>query len=46
MTVVAARVASDKLGVEVDRDAVGIQLDGQSPVRVGRGGPSSDWRRP
>src|SRR5262249_48111090 len=34
---IAALMAGDELGIEVDADTVGIGFDGQSPVRVGGG---------
>src|SRR5262249_18260154 len=34
---IAARMAGDELGIEVDADAVGVSFDGQSPVRVSGG---------
>jgi hypothetical protein len=34
---IAARMAGDELGIEVDADAIRIRFDGQSPVRVGGG---------
>ena len=42
---VAALMAGDELGVEVDADAVGIGFEGQAAVSVLRRGRNSDWCR-
>jgi hypothetical protein len=38
MAGIAARMAGDELGIEVEADAIGVGFDGKSPVRVGGGG--------